>query len=225
MWRIRAVNEDYFERYYTKLIRWVSQGRLLRDSNRGILLVDKDRCLLGDTILVQAILTDAQNRPLTDQEVAGNLVHPDGKRTPLVLRSIEGGAREGTFAGQFTAVAEGDYRVELRPPQADVDEYLVREVRTRVPALEVEKPERDDATLNDIAQSTGGVYYIGVAAVAGIPGGQPPLAGVMEPQDFVSFLPGTPDRSFDQRLMGWLMGLICGVLALEWTLRRLSRLA
>ena len=225
MWRIRTIDEAYFDRYYTKLIRWVSQGRLLRDSDRGILLVDKDRCLLGDTILVQAMLTDAQNRPLRVPEVTASLVHPNATRTPLVLRNVEGGVREGSFHGQFTAVAEGDYRVELRPPYAELDELLVREIRTRVPALEVEKPERNDPMLTDIALSTGGAYYIGAESVVGAPGGQPPLAGVLEPQDLVSYLAGTPDRDFDRRLMAWLMGLICGVLALEWTLRRLNRLA
>lgn len=225
IWRLRAVDETYFERYYTRLIRWVSQGRLLRDSNRGLLLVDKDRCLLGDSVIVQAILTDAQNRPLAAPEVSASLVHPAGTRSTLTLRAVQGGVRPGTYAGQFTAVAEGDYRVELRPPQAELDELLVREVRTRMPALEVEKPERNDAALADIAHSTGGAYYIGVEALAGTPGGVPPLASVLQPQDLVSHLPGTPDRRFDQLLMGWLMGLISSVLALEWLSRRLSRLA
>ncbi len=36
--------------YYTKLVRWVSEGRLLRDSNRGVLLVDNARAGVGDTI-------------------------------------------------------------------------------------------------------------------------------------------------------------------------------
>jgi hypothetical protein len=225
MWRIRAMDETYFERYYTKLIRWVSQGRLLRDSQRGVLLVDKDRCLRGDTVVVQALLTDAQNRPLNAPEVIASLVHPNGTRSQLLLRSVAGGVREGAFTGQFTAVAEGDFRVELRPPQAELDELLVREVRSRIPALEIERPERNDAVLSDIALSTGGVYYVGIEAAAGTPAGQPPLAAVLQAQDFVSYLPGTPDRRFDRLLMGWLMGLICGALALEWLFRRLSRLA
>jgi hypothetical protein len=79
--------------------------------------------------------------------------------------------------------------------------------------------------LTEIALSTGGSYYVGAESVGGMPGGQPPLAGVLEAQDFVTYLPGTPDRDFDRQLMTWLMGLICGVLALEWMLRRLSRLA
>jgi hypothetical protein len=51
------------------------------------------------------------------------------------------------------------------------------------------------------------------------------LARSLEPQDQTSYLPGTPDRDFERNLMGWLMGLICGVLSIEWLIRRLSKLA
>ena len=53
----------------------------------------------------------------------------------------------------------------------------------------------------------------------------PALVNLIKPQDQVTILPGTPDRSFERQLMGWLLGLICGVLCLEWLLRRLSKLA
>ncbi len=225
MWRIRAMEETYFERYYTKLLRWVAQGRLLRDSVHGVLLVDKDRCLLGDTIVVQAILTDAQNEPLTDPEVTASLIQPDGNRTALTLRAVKGGARDGTYAGQFTAIQQNDYRLELRPPHAELDELLVREVRVRAPEVEIEKPELNRPLLTNIALATGGDYYGGIEAAVGQAGGQPPLTNVLQSQDRETFLPGTPDRDFERRLMAWLMGLICGLLAFEWLLRRLSRLA
>ena len=95
MWRIRAVDEAYFERYYTKLIRWVSQGRLQQDSTHGVLLVDKERALLGDTIGMQAILTDDQNRPLSVPEVTANLVRPDGGRSPLHAAAGQGRRARG----------------------------------------------------------------------------------------------------------------------------------
>jgi len=225
MWRIRAMDETYFERYYTKLLRWVAQGRLLRDSVHGVLLVDKDRCLLGDTIIVQAILTDAQNEPLTDPEVTASLIQPDGNRTALTLRAVKGGARDGTYAGQFTAIQQNDYRLELRPPHAELDELLVREVRVRAPEVEIERPELNRPLLSDIALATAGEYYGGIDAAVGQAGGQPPLTHVLRSRDRETFLPGTPDRDFERRLMAWLMGLICGLLAFEWLLRRLSRLA
>ncbi|MBC8871563.1 MAG: VWA domain-containing protein [Planctomycetes bacterium] len=225
MWRIRALDETYFERYYTKLLRWVAQGRLLRDSVHGVLLVDKDRCLLGDTVVVQAILTDSQNQPLTAPEVTGSLIQPNGNRTALTLRAVKGGARDGTYAGQFTAVEQNDYRLELRPPHAELDELLVREVRVRAPEVEIEKPERNDPLLTEIAQTTGGEYYVGIDAAVGRAGSLPPLVNALQTQDHVTYLPGTPDRDFERRLMTWLMGLICGLLAFEWLLRRISRLA
>ena len=52
MWRFRSLNKAYFERFYTKLIRFVSQGRLLRGSNHGVLLVKHDRYVLGNTVAV-----------------------------------------------------------------------------------------------------------------------------------------------------------------------------
>ena len=54
MWRLRAVDETCFSQFYTKLIRHVSQGRLLRGSSRGVLLVGQDRYLLGNTVEVRA---------------------------------------------------------------------------------------------------------------------------------------------------------------------------
>jgi hypothetical protein len=55
--------------------------------------------------------------------------------------------------------------------------------------------------------------------------GGPPLVNLIKPQDQVTFLAGSPDRDFERQLMGWLMGVICGVLCLEWLIRRLSKLA
>ncbi len=226
MWRVRAVNDAYFERYYTKLIRWASQGRLLRDSSRGVLLVDKDRCSLGDHVSVQAILTDAQFEPLGVESVTATLRHPDGRRTPLILRRLENAARDGQYSAQFVARLAGDYLVELQPPHGSEGELLSQEVRSRIPALETESPVRNDALLKYLADQTGGAYYVGLGAALDRGGtGVPPLANLIEPQDQVTYLAGSPDREFERQLMGWLMGIICGVLCLEWLIRRLSKLA
>ena len=224
MWRLRAVDETHFEQYYTKLVRHMAEGRLLRDSSRGVLLVDKQRCLLGDTVIVRASLTDAQFRPLKLPEVSAVLVSPDGGRSPLKLRRIQGASRDGMYAGQFSALVQGDYQIELLVPQADEESIMTREVRVRVPDLEIENPQRNDALLSDMARRTGAAYYVGMPAVMGRQG-TPALATVIAPQDQQTYLPGTPDRDFQQRLMMWLMALICGVLFVEWLVRRVNRLA
>ena len=53
LWRLRGVDPTYFEVLYTKLIRHVSQGRILRGSARGALLVERDRYELGETIVIR----------------------------------------------------------------------------------------------------------------------------------------------------------------------------
>jgi hypothetical protein len=225
MWRVRAVDDAYFEQFYTKLIRWASEGRLLRDSSRGVLLVDKDRAALGDPIAVRAILQDAQHQPLTADRVQAMLVQPDSTRLPLVMKKVKDEGREGIYVEQFTALQEGDYRIELQHPAA-MEQVLTREVRVKIPAKESEFPERNDALLREIADKTGGDYFVGMAAAVGTSGtGHAGLAAAIKPQDQVTILPGTPDRSFERQLMGWLLGLICGVLCVEWLLRRLSKLA
>ena len=222
MWRVNEVDDTYSQQFYTKLIRWAAEGRLLRDSSRGVLLVDKDRCSLGDQIAVRAVLQDAQHMPLSLEQVSATLVLPDSTRQPLSMKRLKDDAREGTYVEQFIALQEGDYRIELQHPSAG-DQLLVREVRAKIPAAETESPERNDLLLRDIAQKTGGEYFVGVDAAMGA--NRAGLVNLIKPQDQVTILPGTPDRQFERLLMGWLIGLICGVLCLEWLLRRLSKLA
>ena len=45
MWRLRCQETGFFDRLYTRLIRHVSHGRLLRQSTRGTLAVDKENIL------------------------------------------------------------------------------------------------------------------------------------------------------------------------------------
>ena len=226
MWRLRSIDETYFEQYYTKVIRWVSQGRLLRDSSRGVLLVDKDRCLMGDHVMVQAILNDSQHQPLVDDEVTASLVQPDGQRKPLLLQQVTDGTRQGMYSAQFHALMQGDYQVELEIPESAGQEFLTRDVQVRIPALEIENPRRNDPLLQEVAQMSNGEYFVGIDSVTTASSEtESVLAELVAPQDQETTLPGTPDVNFEEQLMAWLIGLISGVLCLEWLFRRLSRLA
>jgi hypothetical protein len=216
MWLTRAVDESMFEEFYTKLIRWTAEGRLLRDSTRALLLVDKDRCYLGDRVTIRATLQDEQHQPLIVPEVPITLITPKGIRIPLKLRRLQDSDRQGIYAEQFTAAQEGDYRIELAPPGAE-EELLVREVRARIPDNELRDSRRNDALLTDLAERTGGEYLVGTEQLMSVAN--------LEPKDQVRIEPGTPDKRFEERLMGWLIGLIAGVLCLEWLIRRLNKLA
>ena len=124
------------------------------------------------------------------------------------------------FVTSVTPLGDGDYRVEVQPPGTSIDELLSQEVRVRVPQLEIEDPKRNDLLMERLASDTGGKYFIGMPAAAG----ESALDSI-SPQDQTDFLPGIKDRKFEERLMSWLIGLICGVLCVEWIIRRLSKLA
>lgn len=221
LWRLRSIDEGHFERFYTKLIRFVSEGRLLRDSNRGLLLVDKDRALRGDAISVRASVVDEQFQPLRDPSIRATLKLPNGSTEVMELQQTDGG-RDGMYGGRFIATQAGDYQVQLVLPGDGEPVVLEREVRVRLPNLEIERPQRNDPLLQEIATTSGGQYFVGLASAIE---GQSSLAATVISKRRETFLPGTPDRDFQQRLMTWLLVLICGTLFLEWTIRRLSKLA
>ncbi len=221
MWRLRAIDESYFEQIYTKLVRHVSQGRLLVGSSRGMLLVDRDRYLLGGTVAVRAQLSNSQFEPLDEPQVTVQIVQPDSTVQNLVLMADHD--RKGMFAGQFTALQEGTYRLELTAPGGD-DEPLSRRIQVKVPDLERENPQRNDAVLSELAKRTGGIYYVGADSVLGR-NGMPEVTGLLKDRTEVTYLAGVKDLEFEERWMWVLLGVICGALFLEWTIRRLSKLA
>jgi hypothetical protein len=220
IWRLRALDDHYFEQFYTKLIRHVSEGRLLVGSSHGMLLVERDRYLLGGTVVVRAQLNDAQFEPLEVGSVKLEIGRPDSTTESLTLAADP--LRKGMYVGQFTALQEGTYRLEMAVPQTH--ESLSRRIQVKVPDLERENPERNDALLSEIAKSTQGIYYVGADAVLGARG-LPPVAGQLHDRTETTYLAGITDVEFERRMSDGLLIAICGALCLEWLIRRLSKLA
>jgi hypothetical protein len=221
MWRLRELDERYFDAFYTKLIRHVSQGRLLRGSRLGNLLVERDRYVVGNSVLVRARLLDAQHQPLATPKVTLQVTQHDGKAMPVSLSADP--ARKGMYAGQFTATQEGECRLELVNPDAP-DEPLTRRLQVFMPKLEQEKPERNDKLLKELADGSGGQLYLGVPAAIG-PQSTKPLVGQLEDKTQQSYVAGQKDRIWEEHWMHAILALVAGCLCLEWTLRRLCRLA
>ncbi|HEV2968716.1 MAG TPA: hypothetical protein VGY55_01930, partial [Pirellulales bacterium] len=222
MWRIRALDETFFEQFYTKLLRHVSQGRLLRGSRRGNLSVERDTYLLGSTVDIDARLTNVQHQPLDLPKVVAEVTPQNG--APLMVPLLADPNRKGTYHGQFSAMEVGPHRIELPIPDSQEDP-LSRQIIVKVPDLEKDNPQRNDALLNEIASGTGGRYYIGVGAALGDGGKLPPLVGQLKDRSRETPKSGDIDKDWEQLWMTWLLCGICGFLCLEWLVRRLSRLA
>lgn len=230
MWRLREIDEIHFEKLYTKLIRHVSKGRLLRGSSRGMLLVGQERYWLGNTVQVQAYrLTDIRLEPLEQPSVDLQVIEPDQSVRTITMKPDP--ARPGSYVGQFAALKEGDYRLELLLPGGD-EERLTQRIRVEIPDLERERPQRNDALLKEMAEKSGGdrpggasrgKYVVGAEALVG-PGASDLLAS-LEDRTKTIILTASPSRLWEETWLRWMMYTLCGLLAGEWLIRRLLKLA
>ncbi len=226
IWRLRSLGDQFFDRYYTKLVRWISQGRLLLDSDRGVLLVDREQAFLGEQVVVRAVLKNEQYEPLVQAEVVARLIDSQQRNTPLVLRPLPDGSQPGVYVGQFPVLVPGEYNLQLQMGGIASEEGLNASVRARIPAAEMQQAERDDVLMKQIAEQTGGRFWAGARSTTiRNETGKCHLAAAISSQDTVSYIPGAPDAVFQVRWLGWLMALIATCLSLEWFTRRIHRLA
>jgi hypothetical protein len=192
---------------------------LLRGSNRGVLLVERDRYVLGNTVAVRAQLSNAQLDPLIAPQVSLQVFAPD--TTQQTVNMLADPSRPGNFAGQFTVRVEGAYRLELPVPDT-TDERLTRRIQVKVPDLERENPQRNDKLLKELAEKTGGKNYIGLQAAIGDGSEEAPLVTLLKDQSRTTIKLDQPDRLWDN---WWMLASVCGLLCVEWLVRRLVRLA
>jgi hypothetical protein len=221
-WRLRALDPSYFEILYTKLVRHVSQNRLLRGSSRGTLLVDRDRYELGETVVLRGRLSDERHEPLTIDSVSAQVIRPDHSTESVKLQADA--QQPGMYVGQFAVRQEGTYQIALPVPGSS-EEPFSKYIQVRVPDLELIHPERNDALLTSLAKDTGGRYYPRLELAAFGDAEIIPLAQAIPSRAEVKLITGAPDEAFAKRQNTWLLGVIAGALFIEWILRRLNRLA
>lgn len=217
MWRIRSVKEEHFETFYTKLIRHVSQGTLLRGTKRGMLLTE-DEYDVGQTVFVRVRLEDAQGNELMADSVPAEYIAPDEQLHRLELKGNKD--KPGYFTGQFTVTLKGTYRITVAVP--DSDESLTKDLKVRLPDRENRNTRLNKALLAQISEQTGaGEPYLSVAEVTDV-SGENALVKRIKDRTEVQPMEDTPHKLWDNR---WTLWAICALLCLEWTIRRLCKLA
>lgn len=214
LWRLRALEEDYYDRLWIKMIREAAQGRMKRGTRRATLMPESRKVVLGQTVRIPARILDASYQPLQAESVPLTVVAPNGR--PLVpdrvLRRDEN--RPGEFVGDFRASLPGTYQLRLAVPP-DGREVVTEEVTVVVPRLEDENIRQDVKALTQLADGTGGAYLTLDEAAAKIP----------------SLLPNRGEPfTVDERLRTlwdrqWVMFLLVGLLSVEWLTRKLLKLA
>lgn len=213
MWRLRASDEDFYERFWVQAVREVGQGRLLRGTTRGVLLLERDRYPLGSTVQVSARVLDAQLNKLTADSVALEVFDPDGKPLTPVVRLNGEPSLPGYFKGGFPVTRAGTYRMELQVPESK--EQIVKRIEVKFPNLERQRPQQDVQLLRSMARDTGGEYLPIAEAAKQLP-------QLLKDQSITTVQTGFPDPQWDE---AWVMYLLVGLLGLEWLTRKLFKLA
>lgn len=219
LWRLRSVDAAAHERLTTQLLRHVAQGRLLRGSRRGRLLVDRDRYAVGGTVTVRLVVPEGSGAPTA---ATCRVIGPDGTRLPVPLATEPG--RGDVLRGSFVAAREGGWQIEADLGTAGEDEPLTRQIHAQLPDRELARPRIDRQLLEDLAATTGGRSWF-LHDVAWTPDAARELAAAIPDRSRREYEAGSPDVLFKQRLNGLLIALAAGLLCGEWILRRLVKLA
>ena len=107
---------------------------------------------------------------------------------------------------------EGTWTVQWTIP--DTEQKLMRTVQVQMSDLERENPNRNEPLLQEIADKSGGIYFNTFESSASLPD-----------KIDVRSQRAVLDDVAQEKLLHYLLMAICVVLFLEWTLRRLMRLA
>ena len=131
--------------------------------------------------------------------------------------------RKGRFMVELPVLRPGEYRLELIVPES-ADERVYQTFRGVVPKLEEENPQRDEGLLQKIAQKTQGAYYADLSAALSntAPGS---LVDRLQDVHRTDVIPLAPKPEDEEKWLRWMLIALCCVLALEWLVRRLVKLA
>ncbi|MGQ0633126.1 MAG: VWA domain-containing protein [Planctomycetaceae bacterium] len=214
MWRLRSIDENYYDRLWIRLLREAGQGRLLRGTNRGIMLLERSQYSLGATIQVRTRVLDPQFKDYVADKLPLEVFDPKGRALtpPPVLLADK--TRPGQYAGSFVALAPGTYKMELAIPESA--DRLKASVSVRLPNLEFDHPEQHEALLRAIARpETGGVYLRLDEAAEQLP-------ALLPDRSTQRIEYSVPRPLWDRQ---WIIFLLAGLLSLEWLTRKLLKLA
>jgi uncharacterized membrane protein len=155
-WRWRYyTGEDVFDTYWVQQIRYLARGRKL-GQRRLALSVQRPTYELGEQVQVELRLLDpALSRQLPDRldlEIRNEQGQPVG--TARLARRGEG-AEADRYTASFPASRVGNFSVAV-PPMGGQEQELTAPVTVQVPQMELDRPVVDRASLQRLAEDTGG---------------------------------------------------------------------
>jgi hypothetical protein len=222
LWRLRALDEEYYDRLWTNAVRELGQTRQKRGGARGTLLTERQRYTIGQTVRVRANLLDQLSNPLIVESVEVDVTDPKGR--PLLPKRVlrHDANRPGQYVGTFRVDTQGSYELALSVPEST--DVLTAAVEVSLPRLEFAEQRQDTQALKMLADETTASYFslTGEDAPVVIADADKGLPGIM-PYKGQEFLVNETVRELWDK--SWLLGVIVALLGIEWLTRKLLKLA
>jgi len=215
LWRIRAVDPTAHERLVTQMVRHVAQGRLLRGSSRGRLILERDRYPVGESVTARIMETTAGAQPKLE------VITPDGQRITVPVASDP--VRAGGLQGSFVVTSEGSWQIILTMDDAQ-REQTVRRIQATLPDRELIQPKLQRKTLSQIATTTGGSAWFPLGETLSETD-TTKIVSMLKDRSRTEYEIGENDKAFKKTLNTLLLGIGIVLLSSEWILRRLAKLA
>jgi hypothetical protein len=214
-WRWRATGEAHFNRFWVQLVRYLAQPRREGASKRGTIVLDREAVRPGDYVKIEARVLDASFVPWHGSRITGCVELPGAAPRDLTLEAIPG--RAGWFAARLAIDWTGPavIRVPL-PGEVGPDgkrDSLRKYIQVEGSDVELRSLALRAEPLIELAEQTGATY-VPLAEAGGLPDLIKNASRVNPVRN--------PDRPLWDKT--WVMVLIAGLLAVEWTLRRRNHL-
>ncbi|QDU78475.1 hypothetical protein Pla110_01790 [Polystyrenella longa] len=219
-YHLRARKGDlYHHRFWGQLLRSVVARDISSGSQYVKIRTDKENYNSGEPVEVEVTLSDPQQRPVTDGILTASVQQEGQTKSQVELRADQ--QIPGRYRGQFAPLSPGDYEIQVEG--AKVSELLAQEEFEGTPSVpirfdspvtgELVDTRCDLTTLEQLAQLTGGIVI-------------PPTS--MSEVAFLTDLKPLVTEEI-QRQATWpswsILGLLCGCLIIEWTIRKRVGLA
>lgn len=210
LWRLREFGEELYDRLWVRTIREMSQSRLLRGSNRVLILIEGDRFKLGSDLPVRAQVLGTDFQPASAKTLPLTIQDSSGHASSLELKAAAN--QPGIFEGMLPLRQAGDYRLQLLAPESS--ELAERRFTVEIPEREFAEPRMNRELLERMTRETGGS-----------------LLRLNQLHQLPTLLPDVSERTIVRGTAhslwdnGWVLSLFVLILAIEWTLRKRAYLA
>jgi hypothetical protein len=211
-YRWRYLDDRLFDSFWAHLVERAGRSKQLGGRYPYMLSTDRATYRPGSQVTLRATFEDPAERDAGLEMLHGEMQFGDEPPVPIVLTRKGGGS---SFETTFPAEKAGTHFVRVWPGDQDaktVARAATLEVPVELPNLEYDNPTRDMATLNAIAQASGGKVFE-PADLAAIPN---------------AFTTRRVGRMLEDRQEIWDAPLLYGTaivaLILEWVIRKRVRL-